>query len=186
MAACPICGLELPGNPARCPACNADLADASALMSDILGATPAPRPAAHAKPAVKVPIPYAAVALSALAWGVGAAALFGIIAAVPLHALLSERGTYTGFITGLGAGGVIGMVLGTVWGATSVLKTELGMSALIGLVLGAVEVTIHYYIEWAVLARGDLPVYMYTLMGCGAGAAVGACCAVFRSYRENE
>ena len=186
MSACPICGTESPGNVARCPACNADLATAGALMDDILGSPPPPRAAPSARPAAKARPPYAAAAKTALLFGGGAAIGLGIVLAALAHVVAGDTANYTAFKTGLGAGGIIGLVSGSVWGATSVLETELGMSALIGMVMGAVEVTMHYYMEWMVLAQPDYAVYLYTLMGCGAGAAMGAFSVVLRSYREGR
>lgn len=186
MAACPICGTESPANVPRCPACNADLASAGALMGDILGAAPPPRAAAPAKPAAKKPIRYAAAAKAAFLWGGGGAIVLGIVLALLLHFVIGELGGSAAFATGMAAGGIIGLVFGSIWGVTSVLETELGISALIGMVVGAVEVTLHYYMEWMVIAQPDYAAYLYTLMGCGAGAAAGAFSVVLRSYREGR
>ncbi|NUM53595.1 MAG: hypothetical protein HUU46_08130 [Candidatus Hydrogenedentes bacterium] len=184
MAACPVCGVALPGNARQCPTCNADLANASALMNDILGAPPPPRAAPQQKPVEKKPIPYGKVIVTALLWGWACAAALGLALGAVMQFFVGGGPGSASFIAGLNSGGMLGFLIGSVYGAVTVLNLEMGKAAIVGLFIGAADTTIHYFGESILLAEPDFAAYLYTLMGCGAGAAAGALSVVLRNYRE--
>lgn len=185
MATCPVCGLELAGAVQRCPACNAAPSSAGALMNDILGTPPPPRSTAQPKPAEKAGIPYVAVATSALLWGWGCAAILALVVGALLHAIIGGTGNHSAFKTGLNFGGMLGFLLGSIWGITSALELELAKAALVGAAIGAADTTIHYFGESILIAAPDIRVYLYSMIGCGAGAAAGVFSVVLRNFREN-
>jgi hypothetical protein len=154
-------------------------------MNDILGTPPPPRSTAQPKPAEKAGIPYVAVATSALLWGWGCAAILALVVGALLHAIIGGTGNHSAFKTGLNFGGMLGFLLGSIWGITSALELELAKAALVGAAIGAADTTIHYFGESILIAAPDIRVYLYSMIGCGAGAAAGVFSVVLRNFREN-
>lgn len=185
MAACPICGMALAGAPQRCPACNSDLASASALMDDILGAPAAPPPSPQAKPIEKPRVNYGRVVMAAFLWGWAGGLVLGLGLGIVLHLLFGMQGNFAAFMGGVNFGGMTGFLLGSIWGVVSTLELDLGKAALAGAVLGAADATVHCLGESLLIAPPDFPPYMYSIVGCAAGAVAGAASAILREYREN-
>lgn len=154
-------------------------------MNDILGAPAPPRATAQPKPAEKTPVPWPKVVIAALLWGWGGAALLGLILGGLMHVVIQETGGVTGLTAGANFGAMLGFLLGSVYGVVSTLGLEIGKASLMGMAIGAADTTIHYYGESMFIAPPDYAAYLYTLMGCGAGATAGALSVIFRNYREN-
>ncbi|MCC6153545.1 MAG: hypothetical protein IT367_07280 [Candidatus Hydrogenedentes bacterium] len=183
MAACPICGVALAGQAKHCAVCGADLASAGALADDFLAAPP--KPSAPATPPAPAKIDYKKVVIAALLWGWVCAAALGVIAGVLMHFIIGDQGDHTALKSGLNFGGMLGFLVGSIWGVTSTLELELGIAALVGCVLGAIDTTLHYFGESYLIAPPDVAAYLYTIMGAVAGALAGAFSVVLRNYRDN-
>lgn len=183
MAACPICGVTLAGQAKQCAVCGADLANAGALAGDFLATRP--KPAIPAKPPAPAKIDYKKVVIAALLWGWACAAVLGVVAGVLMHFIIGDQGDHTALKSGLNFGGMLGFLVGSIWGVTSTLELELAMAALVGCVLGAFDTTIHYFGESYLIAPPDVAAYLYTIMGAVAGALAGAFGVVLRNYRDN-
>ena len=184
MAACPICGVALARPVKQCTVCGVDLASAGALAGDILAA-PAAKPVAPAKPPAPAKIDYKKLVIRALLSGWVCAAVLGVVAGVLMHLIIGDTGDHTALKSGLNFGGMLGFLMGSIWGVTSTLELELGMAALVGCVLGAIDTTVHYFGESYLIAPPDVAAYLYTIMGAVAGALAGAFSVVLRNYRDN-
>lgn len=184
MGACPICGVALARPAKQCAVCGADLASAGALAGDILAA-PAARPVAPARPPAPAKIDYRKLVITSLLWGWACAAVLGVLAGILMHVIIGDTGDHTALKSGLNFGGMLGFLVGSIWGVVSTLELELGVAALVGCVLGAVDTTLHYFGESYLIAPPDVAAYLYTIMGAVAGALAGAFSVALQNYRDN-
>jgi hypothetical protein len=174
---CPVCGQQKQAIPAGgvCPACGANPQMSDMLNADMFGSSqknaqsstePLVNRYTPREPAQKLTLGawMKGMTLSMVVWGLGAAMVMALVIGL-LAQLLFGSADMGAFWGGANTGFLLGVILGSTWGAAR--KDYVGIlgDVLIGVIVGAVWSALGYLRELILIAPPNEPMYLYVLIG---------------------
>jgi hypothetical protein len=181
IVACPVCGQRTKAIPAGgvCPECGANPQMSAMLNTDMFGSSQSSSSTAQKRE------PEPTLTISMIVWGLSGGLIFALCIGLLCHILFDE------FDNGMGWGGanmgfLLGIILGSTWGAAR--KEYVGTlgDVLIGILVGSVWSFIQYFYESRFIAPPDDPMYLHVIMGAICGAVAGFMCIGIKYYIDNH